>query len=49
MKKYKVLVGKGLDFGVNQENPQSPGQTSPYYNRETFPELAALLVEAKDS
>jgi len=49
IKKYKVLVGKGLDFGVNQENPQSPGQTSPYYNRETFPELAALLIEAKDS
>jgi len=46
MKKYKVLVGKGLDYGVNQENPQSPGQTSPYYHRESFPELAALLVEA---
>lgn len=47
MKKYKVLVGKGLDFGVNQVNPQSPGQTSPYYNRESFEQLAALLVEAK--
>lgn len=49
MKKYKVLVGKGLDFGVNQVNPQSPGQTSPYYNRETFPQLAEMLVEAKQS
>lgn len=47
MKKYKVLVGKGLDFGVNQENPQSPGQTSPYYHRESFAELAEILVEAK--
>jgi len=49
MKKYKVLVGKGLDFGVNQVNPQSPGQTSPYYNRETFTQLAEMLVEAKQS
>ncbi len=49
MKKYKVLVGEGLNFGINQENPQSPGQTSPYYQRETFPQLAALLVAAKDS
>ena len=47
MKKYKVLVGRGLEFGVNQANPQSPGQTSPYYHRETFPELAKLLLEAK--
>ena len=31
IKKYKVLVGKGLDYGVNEENPQSPDQTSPYY------------------
>lgn len=46
MKKYKVLVGRGLEFGVNQANPQSPGQTSPYYHRETFPELAKLLIEA---
>ena len=47
MKKYKVLVGRGLDFGVNQENPQSPGQTSPYSHRESFAELAELLVEAQ--
>ena len=47
MKKYKVLVGRGLDFGVNQENPQSPGQTSPYYHRESFAELAEMLVEAQ--
>jgi len=47
MKKYKVLVGRGLDYGVNQENPQSPGQTSPYYHRESFPELAEILLAAK--
>lgn len=47
MKKYKVLVNRGLEFGVNQENPQSPGQTSPYYHRESFPELADLLTQAK--
>jgi len=47
MKKYKVLVGKGLEYGVNQENPQSPGQTSPYYHRESFAELAEILVAAK--
>jgi len=47
MKKYKVLVGRGLDFGVNQENPQSPGQTSPYYHRESFAELAELLLAAQ--
>jgi len=44
MKKYKVLVGRGLDFGINQENPQSPGQTSPYYDREKFAALGELLV-----
>lgn len=47
MKKYKVLVNRGLDFGINQENPQSPGQTSPYYHREKFEELAELLTQAK--
>jgi len=49
IKKYKVLSEKGLDYGVNEENPQSPDQTSPYYNRETFPQLAEMLVEAKQS
>lgn len=47
MKKYKVLVNRGLEFGVNQENPQSPGQTSPYYHRERFAELAELLTQAQ--
>lgn len=48
MKKYKVLTEAGLAFGVNQENPQSPDQTSPYYDRETFPELLKVLMESVD-
>ncbi|NND93015.1 MAG: hypothetical protein HKN42_19315 [Granulosicoccus sp.] len=47
MKKYKVLSEKGLDYGVNEENPQSPDQTSPYYYKDSFPELARLLLEAE--
>ncbi len=46
MKKYKVLSEKGLDYGVNEENPQSPDQTSPYYYKDSFPELAKILLEA---
>lgn len=46
IKKYKVLSEKGLDYGVNEENPQSPDQTSPYYYKDSFPELAKILLEA---
>lgn len=46
IKKYKVLAEKGLDFGVNEENAQSPDQTSPYYYKDSFPELAKLLITA---
>ncbi len=49
MKKYKVLAGKGLDFGVNEENAQSPDQTTPYYYKDSFEQLAALLIEARDA
>lgn len=49
MKKYKVLSDKGLDYGVNEENPQSPDQTSPYYYKDSFPELAAMLVAADEA
>lgn len=44
VKKYKKLSDKGLDYGVNEENPQSPGQTSPYYYKDSFVELASILV-----
>ena len=46
IKKYKVLSEKGLDYGVNEENPQSPDQTSPYYYKDSFPELAGKLLAA---
>lgn len=49
VKTYKVVTEAGLDFGVNEENPQSPGQTSPYWYRDSFGELAARLVEADGS
>ncbi len=44
IKKYKKLSEKGLDYGANEENPQSPGQTSPYYFKDSFAELAGFLV-----
>lgn len=46
IKKYKVLTDKGLDYGVNEENPQSPDQTSPYYYKDSFPDLARILMQA---
>lgn len=49
IKKYKVLVGKGLDYGVNEENPQSPDQTSPYYYKDSFGELSTVLTAAADA
>lgn len=49
VKKYKVLSEKGLDYGVNEENPQSPDQTSPYYYKDSFAELAQLLIQAEQA
>jgi len=49
IKKYKVLSEKGLDYGVNEENPQSPEQTSPYYYKDSFAELAKLLLHAAEA
>jgi len=46
IKKYKVLTQSGLDFGVNEENPQSPDQTSPYYYKDSFVQLAKKLLDA---
>jgi len=46
IKKYKVLSEKGLDYGVNEENAQSPDQTSPYYYKDSFGDLAQLLLKA---
>ena len=45
-KTFKRLTDAGLDYGSNVENPQSPGQTAPYYYVDGFAGLAARLVAA---
>ena len=46
MKKFKVLTEQGLQYGINIENPSSPGQTSPHYFVDTF-DLLLLLIQGK--
>jgi len=43
IKKYKALTPKGLVYGINKENPSSPGQTTPHYYVEKFSELFSLI------
>lgn len=43
IKKYKALTSEGLAYGINKENPSSPGQTTPYYYVEKFGELLSLI------
>ena len=43
MKKFKALTEKGLVYGENKENDNSPGQSSPYYYVEIFDELLLLI------
>ncbi len=43
IKKFKALTPKGLVYGENKENDNSPGQTSPYYYVEKFDELLSLI------
>jgi len=43
MKKFKALTPQGLHYGVNVENPNSPGQSTPHYFIETFDQLLALI------
>jgi hypothetical protein len=45
MKKYKALTEQGLQYGVNTENPNSPGQTTPHYFVDTFEQLLALIIK----
>ena len=47
IKKYKALTEKGLVYGVNTENPSSPGQTTPHYYVEKFNELFSLIQKAQ--
>ena len=43
IKKYKALTEKGLDYGINKENPSSPGQTTPHYYIDKFDELFSII------
>lgn len=45
IKKYKALTPMGLDYGINKENPSSPGQTTPHYYVEKFDELLSLIQQ----
>jgi len=47
IKKYKALTSKGLAYGINKENPSSPGQTTPHYYVEKFDELFSLIQKNK--
>ncbi|HIJ78928.1 MAG: hypothetical protein OEY01_07650 [Desulfobulbaceae bacterium] len=44
IKKYKALTDQGLRYGVNVENPSSPGQTTPHYFVDSFAELLGLIL-----
>lgn len=43
MKMYKALTQQGLRYGINLENPNSPGQTTPHYFIDKFARLLALI------
>ena len=43
VKKYKALTEEGLVYGVNVENHNSPGQTTPHYFIDTFDQLLSLI------
>lgn len=43
IKKFKALTEEGLNYGENKENQNTPGQTSPYYYLDKFPELLSII------
>ena len=43
VKKFKVLTDEGLVYGMNVENPNSPGQTIPHYYVGKFDQLLGLV------
>ena len=47
IKKYKALTEKGLVYGINKENPSSPGQTTPHYYIDKFDELFSIIQKNK--
>lgn len=42
-KKFKSLIGEGLDFGENQVCPNNPRETQPLYYTDKFDELLTIL------
>ena len=49
MKKYKALTSRGLEYGINRENPATPDQTTPYYFVDKFDELLDLIIQNTSS
>ena len=45
IKKYKALSEQGLKFGINRDNHNSPGQTTPYYFSDSFSDLLMLIQQ----
>lgn len=43
VKKFKSIMGGGLNFGENQVNPNNPKSTQPLYYTDKFSELFAVL------
>ena len=48
IKKFKALTEAGLRFGENRPNLSSD-DTTPYYFRDSFPELLTLMQQALDA
>ena len=44
VRKFKSIVGDGLNYGENQVCPQFPNGTQPLYYAHRFRELLELLV-----
>lgn len=43
IKKFKSIVGNGLQYGENQVNPNNPKSTQPLYYADKFPELLTVI------
>ena len=43
VKKFKSIIGDGLQYGENQVNPNNPKSTQPLYYADKFGELMNLL------
>ena len=45
VKKFKSIIGEGLNYGENQVNPNNPKSTQPLYYADKFNDLLASLQE----